>query len=157
MQDSASGVECELLFVGAKNSGKSTLMGQMLLLAGQVDQRTMHKYEKESATIGKASFRYAWVMDQSDEEVGQSSTMKGPRAPARPTAAAPALPQAPRLRCARRRRGRLARVGELRVAPAPPAQRWRRHQRVHRCRRVQRQRQGLSENVHHAAAAAVWK
>jgi elongation factor 1 alpha-like protein len=28
----------------------------------------MHKYEKESALIGKGSFSFAWVMDENQEE-----------------------------------------------------------------------------------------
>ena len=29
----------------------------------QVDKRTMHKNEKESKEIGKASFAFAWLLD----------------------------------------------------------------------------------------------
>jgi len=38
-------------------------MGHLLHLLGNVDQRQMHKYRQESATQGKGSFAYAWVLD----------------------------------------------------------------------------------------------
>lgn len=31
-------------------------------------QRTMHKYEQESRKLGKQSFMYAWVLDDTEEE-----------------------------------------------------------------------------------------
>lgn len=34
-----------------------------MLQLGGVDERTMHKYKQESAKTGKASFAYAWVLD----------------------------------------------------------------------------------------------
>ena len=34
----------------------------------QVNQRQMHKYEQESKKQGKASFAYAWVLDETGEE-----------------------------------------------------------------------------------------
>lgn len=57
-----------MVVIGHVDAGKSTLMGQLLLHAGQVEERTMRKYEKESLQLGKASFKFAWVMDQSEEE-----------------------------------------------------------------------------------------
>jgi elongation factor 1 alpha-like protein len=35
---------------------------------GNVAQRTMHKFEKESKQSGKGSFALAWVMDESQSE-----------------------------------------------------------------------------------------
>ena len=67
--------QLNMVVIGHVDAGKSTLMGRLLLLAGQVDQRTMHKYEKESAQIGKASFKFAWVMDQSEEERSRGVTV----------------------------------------------------------------------------------
>ena len=40
----------------------------MLYKAGNVAQRTIHKYEKESQQTGKGSFALAWVMDESQSE-----------------------------------------------------------------------------------------
>lgn len=44
------------------------LIGNLLLKVGNVAQRTMHKYEKESKLVGKGSFALAWVMDESESE-----------------------------------------------------------------------------------------
>lgn len=54
--------------LGHVDAGKSTLMGHMLYLLGNVNKRTMHKYEEESKKAGKASFAYAWVLDETGEE-----------------------------------------------------------------------------------------
>ncbi|KAA0202386.1 hypothetical protein HAZT_HAZT001103 [Hyalella azteca] len=42
---------------------------------GQVSQRTMHKYERESQKCGKQSFMYAWVMDDTEEERSRGVTV----------------------------------------------------------------------------------
>lgn len=54
--------------VGHVDAGKSTLMGHLLYLLGNVNKRTMHKYEQEAKKAGKASFAYAWVLDETGEE-----------------------------------------------------------------------------------------
>lgn len=60
-----------LVVIGHVDAGKSTLMGHLLYLLGQVNQRVMHKYETESRKQGKASFAYAWVLDETEEERGR--------------------------------------------------------------------------------------
>ena len=50
------------------DAGKSTLMGHLLYLLGSVIKRTMHTYEQEAKQAGKASFAYAWVLDEQGEE-----------------------------------------------------------------------------------------
>ena len=50
------------------DAGKSMLMGHVLFQLGFVNKRTMHKYEQESKKLGKASFAYAWVLDETEEE-----------------------------------------------------------------------------------------
>ncbi|ROL46998.1 HBS1-like protein [Anabarilius grahami] len=57
------------------DAGKSTLMGHLLYLLGNVNKRTMHKYEQESKKAGKASFAYAWVLDETGEERDRGVTM----------------------------------------------------------------------------------
>ncbi|PRP82636.1 hypothetical protein PROFUN_09747 [Planoprotostelium fungivorum] len=57
-----------LVVIGHVDAGKSTIMGHLLYLNGVVNQKTMHKYEKESKNIGKSSFSFAWVLDESEEE-----------------------------------------------------------------------------------------
>lgn len=41
----------------------------------QVSQKTMHKYEQESRKLGKQSFLYAWVLDETGEERNRGITM----------------------------------------------------------------------------------
>ena len=43
-------------------------MGHLLFLQGRVSKKIMHKYEKESREMGKSSFHFAWVLDETDEE-----------------------------------------------------------------------------------------
>ncbi|XP_049643974.1 HBS1-like protein isoform X2 [Suncus etruscus] len=64
-----------LVVIGHVDAGKSTLMGHMLFLLGNVNKRTMHKYEQESKKAGKASFAYAWVLDETGEERERGVTM----------------------------------------------------------------------------------
>lgn len=64
-----------LVVIGHVDAGKSTLMGHLLYLLGCVNQRTMHKYETESKKAGKASFCYAWVLDETGEERDRGVTM----------------------------------------------------------------------------------
>uniref|UniRef100_A0A8C9YT31 HBS1-like protein n=1 Tax=Sander lucioperca TaxID=283035 RepID=A0A8C9YT31_SANLU len=64
-----------LVVIGHVDAGKSTLMGHLLYLLGNVNKRTMHKYEQESKKAGKASFVYAWVLDETGEERDRGVTM----------------------------------------------------------------------------------
>lgn len=64
-----------MIVIGHVDAGKSTLMGHMLCALGQVQQKTMHKYEQESRKLGKQSFMYAWVLDETGEERNRGITM----------------------------------------------------------------------------------
>ncbi|ELT90052.1 hypothetical protein CAPTEDRAFT_178027 [Capitella teleta] len=64
-----------LVVIGHVDAGKSTLMGHVLYQLGFVNKRTMHKYEQESKKLGKASFAYAWVLDETEEERSRGVTM----------------------------------------------------------------------------------
>lgn len=68
--------QLNMVVIGHVDAGKSTLMGRLLLHAGKVDARTMHKYTNESQLQGKGSFRFAWVMDQSEEERARGVTVE---------------------------------------------------------------------------------
>ncbi len=57
-----------LVVIGHVDHGKSTLMGHLLFLTGNVDERTMRALEEESKKIGKESFKFAWIMDKLKEE-----------------------------------------------------------------------------------------
>jgi len=64
-----------MVVIGHVDAGKSTLMGHLLCSLGQVNQKTMHKYEQESRKLGKQSFMYAWVLDETGEERNRGITM----------------------------------------------------------------------------------
>ncbi|XP_024890064.1 HBS1-like protein [Temnothorax curvispinosus] len=64
-----------LVVVGHVDAGKSTLLGRLLCDLGQVPQRLIHKYQQESKKIGKQSFAYAWVLDETGEERERGITM----------------------------------------------------------------------------------
>lgn len=64
-----------LVVIGHVDAGKSTLMGHLLWLLGAVSKKAMHKYEQESKKIGKASFMFAWVLDETGEERSRGITM----------------------------------------------------------------------------------
>lgn len=69
-----------IVVIGHVDAGKSTLMGRLLCDMGEVSQRTLHKYEQESKKIGKQSFMYAWVLDETGEERVRGITMDVGRA-----------------------------------------------------------------------------
>lgn len=69
--------------IGHVDSGKSTTTGHLIYKCGGIDKRTIEKFEKEAAELGKSSFksvhphssppsilltrirlRYAWVLDK---------------------------------------------------------------------------------------------
>jgi len=53
-----------LVVVGHVDSGKSTTTGHLIFKCGGIDKRTIEKFEKEAAEMGKGSFKYAWVLDK---------------------------------------------------------------------------------------------
>ncbi|KAG2228809.1 hypothetical protein INT48_000082 [Thamnidium elegans] len=64
-----------LVVIGHVDAGKSTLMGHFLYALGQVNERTMKKFERDSQKIGKGSFAFAWVLDETGEERDRGITM----------------------------------------------------------------------------------
>ena len=64
-----------LIVIGHVDSGKSTLMGHVLYQLGHVSNKTMHKHKQESQKIGKSSFAYAWVLDETEEERSRGVTI----------------------------------------------------------------------------------
>lgn len=67
--------QLHLVVIGHVDAGKSTMMGHLLYDLGNVPQRLMHKYEQESKKLGKQSFMYAWVLDETGEERNRGITM----------------------------------------------------------------------------------
>lgn len=61
-------VHINLVVIGHVDSGKSTSTGHLIYKCGGIDKRTIEKFEKEAADMGKASFKYAWVMDKLKSE-----------------------------------------------------------------------------------------
>ncbi|CAI4034837.1 hypothetical protein SMKI_11G2890 [Saccharomyces mikatae IFO 1815] len=72
-QDISAFVESSLphlsfVVLGHVDAGKSTLMGRLLYDLKIVNQSQLRKLQKESETMGKSSFKFAWIMDQTHEE-----------------------------------------------------------------------------------------
>ena len=53
-----------IVVIGHVDSGKSTTTGHLIYKCGGIDKRTIEKFEKEAAELGKSSFKYAWVLDK---------------------------------------------------------------------------------------------
>ncbi|XP_027198397.2 translation elongation factor EF-1alpha (GTPase) HBS1 isoform X3 [Dermatophagoides pteronyssinus] len=64
-----------LVIAGHVDAGKSTIMGHLLSLLGNVSKKHMHKNETEAKKLGKSSFMYAWVLDETDEERNRGITI----------------------------------------------------------------------------------
>ena len=56
-----------IVVVGHVDSGKSTLVGMLLHEVKFVSKKQSHKNEKISAELGKQSFKYAYVTDESEQ------------------------------------------------------------------------------------------
>eukprot|EP00760_Papus_ankaliazontas_P024728 PhM_4_TR2418/c4_g4_i1/m.74272/K03231/EEF1A; elongation factor 1-alpha len=57
-------IHMNLVVIGHVDAGKSTATGHLIYKCGGIDKRTIEKFEKDAAEIGKASFKYAWVLDK---------------------------------------------------------------------------------------------
>jgi elongation factor 1-alpha len=57
-----------LVFIGHVDHGKSTTVGRILLDTGNIRQEEIDKYRQEAEAKGKATFEFAWVMDELKEE-----------------------------------------------------------------------------------------
>lgn len=67
--------ELSFVVVGHVDSGKSTMLGRLLLDMKVVNQRTIDKYRKEAEKMGKSSFALAWVLDSRTEERSHGVTI----------------------------------------------------------------------------------
>jgi len=56
-------IHINIVVIGHVAAGKSTTTGHLIYKCGGIDKRTIEKYEKEAAEMGKSSFKYAWVLD----------------------------------------------------------------------------------------------
>merc|ERR1712137_946776 len=57
------GIHVSLVVIGHVDAGKSTTTGHLIYKCGGIEKRTIEKFEKEAAEMGKSSFKYAWVLD----------------------------------------------------------------------------------------------
>ncbi|KAK2114346.1 hypothetical protein P7K49_008612 [Saguinus oedipus] len=60
---------------GLADSGKSTPTGHLIYTWGATDKRPSAKCEKESAEMGKGSFKHAWVLDKQKAECEHGITI----------------------------------------------------------------------------------
>ncbi|CAI0400397.1 unnamed protein product [Linum tenue] len=70
----------EIIYFGFADAGKSTTGGQILFLSGQVDDRTIQKYEKEAKDKSRESWYMAYIMDTNEEERLKGKTVEVGRA-----------------------------------------------------------------------------
>lgn len=58
-----------MVVIGHVDHGKSTMVGHLLLQTGNVDQKKIDEYAKQSETLGSGdTFKFAWVLDNLKEE-----------------------------------------------------------------------------------------
>lgn len=64
-----------IVVIGHVDSGKSTTTGHLVYKCGGVDRRTIEKFEKEATEMNRASFKYAWVLDRTNQERSRGITI----------------------------------------------------------------------------------
>jgi len=69
-----------LVFIGHVDAGKSTLSGNILYLTGNVDTRTIERYEREAKDLNRESWFLAFIMDTNEEERAKGKTVEVGRA-----------------------------------------------------------------------------
>lgn len=69
-----------LVFIGHVDAGKSTLSGSILYITGNVDKRTIERYEREAKELNRESWFLAFIMDTNEEERAKGKTVEVGRA-----------------------------------------------------------------------------
>lgn len=69
-----------IVFIGQVDSGKSSLAGNILYLAGVVDARTIEKYKKLAEDNKRDSWYFAYILDVDEEERDKAITIEVGRA-----------------------------------------------------------------------------
>lgn len=69
-----------VIHIGHVDSGKSTLSGSILFHTGQIDQRTIEKFEREAKSRGRDSWWLAYILDTTEEERSKGITVEVGRA-----------------------------------------------------------------------------
>lgn len=75
-----SRVPSSLVFIGHVDVGKSTICGNLMLMSGMIDQRTIENYKQEAKEKNRDSWWLAYVMDISDDEKSKGKTVEVGRA-----------------------------------------------------------------------------
>ncbi|VVB98596.1 Elongation factor 1-alpha [uncultured archaeon] len=57
-----------IVFIGHVDAGKSTTVGRLLYETGAISEQVLAKLKDEAAKVGKATFEFAFVMDELKEE-----------------------------------------------------------------------------------------
>ncbi|KAL0227761.1 hypothetical protein RCL1_003904 [Eukaryota sp. TZLM3-RCL] len=65
-----------IVFTGHVDSGKSTLAGHILYLCGQVDERTLEKFQREAEAKGRGSWFHAYCLDIDEDEREKGKTVE---------------------------------------------------------------------------------
>lgn len=63
-----------VVLLGHVDAGKSTISGHLLVLTGNVDDRTMEKFEKEAKALNRESWKFAFALDTSEQERAKGKT-----------------------------------------------------------------------------------
>jgi len=69
-----------LVFIGHVDVGKSTICGNLMLMTGMVDERTMEKFKQEAREKNRDSWWLAYVMDINEDEKAKGKTVEVGRA-----------------------------------------------------------------------------
>lgn len=65
-----------IIFIGHVDHGKSTVCGNILVLTGQVDQRTIEKYKAEAIKNKREGWYLAYIMDLNEDEREKGKTVE---------------------------------------------------------------------------------
>lgn len=63
-----------IVFIGHVDAGKSTIGGHLMYLTGNVDKRTLEKYEREAKEKNRESWYLSWALDTNEEERARGKT-----------------------------------------------------------------------------------
>ena len=64
-----------IVVIGHVDSGKSTTAGHLIYKCGGIDKATIDKFEQEATSLGRGSYKYAWVLDKMTAEREQGLTI----------------------------------------------------------------------------------
>ena len=67
---------CTVVFIGHVDHGKSTVSGNILLKTGQIDERTIEKYQREAKANNRESWWLAYIFDVNQEERERGKTVE---------------------------------------------------------------------------------